>query len=73
MSLIYFGAGFIVGSVTTALLGVFLIKHKMKTQLGMMEEQMDLLMDSAEKIGEGDFDMPDNMGDVQDVEPKDSQ
>lgn len=67
MSLIYAAAGFVAGSVLTALLGVAFIRYKMKSQLGMMEEQMDLLMDSAEKIRDDDFEMPE---DIQDVEPK---
>lgn len=68
MSLVYAVAGFVAGSVLTAVLGVAFIRYKMRSQLGMMEEQMDLLMDSAEKIQEDDFEMPE---DVQDVEPKD--
>jgi hypothetical protein len=71
MSLLYFGAGFVIGSILTVFLGVMFLKYKMRSQLGMMEEQMDLLMDSAENLQSGDFDMPDNMKQqVEDVEPK---
>lgn len=68
---IYFAAGFVVGSIFTVVLGVAFLKHKMRAQLGMMEEQMEIMTESAEKLQDGDFEMPDDLDqEFEDVEPK---
>lgn len=70
MDLISFVAGLIIGLVAGAGGALYYIKYKMNQQLGMMEEQMNEMMEATEGLAEdfGDIEGMDRDQAIEDFE-----
>lgn len=62
MDILSIGLGFTIGTITGVGLTLFYIKHKMNQQIGMMEEQMDEMMEATQGLAEGFEDIEEAKG-----------